>query len=800
MTSKNLFFKLIKEDLKSRIWLAALVALEFFFLFPVAAAFNAGTIQNYDTYTAGLKAYKNAMENWFAFSNSAMVMAMIVTALVCGLGSFSYLYSRSKVDFYHSIPVRREKIYLANYIDGILIPAVFYAVFLIAGVAVAASNGLDAGSLAGIALEGYGLTMIYYIFGYTVIVLAALLTGNLVVGFLGAGVFALFAPGVIYLAQQYFVNFFDTYTYLSFENVEKWGYRFSPLSAYLAQVSRYLMGEAVWTEALVTLAAALLLAVVGCLIHKRRASEAAGRAMAFRRSCPVIRCLVVLACGQYLGLFMWSMRTSVGWAVFGVIVGTVITHCLMEIIFHFDFRKLFCGKLQLAGCGVVSLLVLFAFRYDVFRYDEYLPQADQLQSVVVQISNLNDWVSYGYTEQLDDGSYVWVRSGVTDAMMERMEYHDFENLLEIASVGILHAREDDRDNEGSKVYMTDSGEVVFLTPEEAEEMGLSTAATEQFSTATTEQKREMEAAAYTVIGGADGPTSIFLAGKDNRIYQRDDDDFRVWTGVTICYTLNSGRSVYRTYHVYAEEILDALNMIRNDQEYLEAAYPVFTKSADEIARVRFRRFNGDTILEGLGADEKRKLLETYQKEFAAIMVSELYEEAPVGLIRFTTEADEESLAWSEANPMDYYTSWREFRYRYYNYNSGDVESVDYYPVYESFTETVKLLAAYGIEIGPVYRDAEVASLTVNYSFFEDDSYWSTDLTITDPDELEELQSLLVDDGLIYYNMFYRKENYISASVRLRKASDGWRYALFPARDVPQWLQDRIEENKELEEY
>ena len=40
MTSKSLFFKLMKEDLKRKIWAVGLAFLSFFFWMPVSAAMN----------------------------------------------------------------------------------------------------------------------------------------------------------------------------------------------------------------------------------------------------------------------------------------------------------------------------------------------------------------------------------------------------------------------------------------------------------------------------------------------------------------------------------------------------------------------------------------------------------------------------------------------------------------------------------------------------------------------------------------------------------------------------------------
>ena len=110
MTSKNLFFKLMKEDLKRRLWAIALVSLGFFFFYPVVTAVLAGEIKQYVDYAKGLKEYTRTVTNWLSVECGMTVFMMMVTSLICGLSSFSYLNSKSKVDFYHGIPVRREKL------------------------------------------------------------------------------------------------------------------------------------------------------------------------------------------------------------------------------------------------------------------------------------------------------------------------------------------------------------------------------------------------------------------------------------------------------------------------------------------------------------------------------------------------------------------------------------------------------------------------------------------------------------------------------------------------------------------
>ena len=112
MTSKSLFFKLMKEDLKRRIW----------------AVFTAGEIKEYTVYAEGIARYEKQLMEWLSFNCGMTVFLMMGASLICGLSSFSYLNSKSKVDFFHGIPVRREKLFAANFFNGILILAIPYGI------------------------------------------------------------------------------------------------------------------------------------------------------------------------------------------------------------------------------------------------------------------------------------------------------------------------------------------------------------------------------------------------------------------------------------------------------------------------------------------------------------------------------------------------------------------------------------------------------------------------------------------------------------------------------------------------
>ena len=94
-----------KNRLKEKFWIFILLAIGFFMVFPVQEFVRLGHWKAME-YSEGmlLKAYRNMWNGSFAYTG------LIVTAAAAffnALDGFWYLYSAPKVDFYHSLPVKR---------------------------------------------------------------------------------------------------------------------------------------------------------------------------------------------------------------------------------------------------------------------------------------------------------------------------------------------------------------------------------------------------------------------------------------------------------------------------------------------------------------------------------------------------------------------------------------------------------------------------------------------------------------------------------------------------------------------
>lgn len=580
MTSKSLFFNLLKEDGKQRLWSAAVAFLLFFFTLPVGVALKLDE-RFKDELTRGY-ALAN-VEKWLSIQNSYMVIIIILLSMIMAVTSFSYLHSRQKVDFYHSIPVSRKNLFWANYFNGIFIVAAAYALNLLFSYGVAAVNGILTTDIAGVAIKGFCLFMLHYCLLYTVTAIAMILTGNILVGILGTLVFQFYGSSLFAVLELCYQNFFDTSYHGGDSFFALMLDKTSPLFFFLANVEGIGDGNSFEWVALriaVVFVVTVILALLSFWLYKKRGSEAAGKAMAFKISMPIIRIPIVALASLSGSVFFWFVHSTMGWAAFGLICGLILSHCAIEIIYHFDFRKLFCNWKQMFICGALAAAVFLNFHYDILGYDRYIPAKDSIKYVGISFDNTNDWINYGDIEipHNDVDSYEWKYISSDEYIFSHMELKDTEPVLALVREAI-HAM-----SQKSRFSQEE------LPTDEYED----TIGTYRFS---------------------------------------------------VKYTLNNGRNIYRTYELPSDMLHKEIVQIYENPEFRQAVYPILTQTTDDTAGIKVSR-GGQTSLVSLdrnGTDKAitDKLLLTYQEEFMNLKADTIQKENPIASIQFITKRQAE---------------------------------------------------------------------------------------------------------------------------------------------------------------
>ena len=431
MTSRSLFCKLMKEDLKQRLWSVILAAIVFLII-PVTMALQLENNYDYADNTRFLRQVANVVT-----ASPWLVIITCVGAVLCGLSGFWYLFSKKKVDFFHSLPVKREVLFAVRYINGVLIYVVPYLCALAVSLIMAAANDAFPAGLFGDALAWFGFYLCSYLVFYTITIIGVLLTGNLVISMAATAVLVFYTLAAYGLSVGFGSVFFETYWSPEgfFEgrwSILKWT---SPFYLYINFFDELSVG----TNGLKMLAIAVVLVVIAVFLYKKRAVEYAGSAIAFPKIKPVVRILLVIPCGLAMGLFLYviSAQNSVVWLLFGGAFGVVFVHGLLESIYEYDIRKALGHKWQLLACLLVTYGITFAYQQDWFNYDEYLPKQKKVEQIGVAIQSLNYrnmyWSEEGSDEELAV-LYALAEYCVNGNMEEYPNYYYYEDTIQTTEV------------------------------------------------------------------------------------------------------------------------------------------------------------------------------------------------------------------------------------------------------------------------------------------------------------------------------------------------------------------------------
>lgn len=419
MTSRVSFHKLVTETLKRHI-AAVLITVLAFFMHIISFFLNVQNILNreYVQDIASSSFYPSPKTSDYVIReltslsspNLATTIMVMLIGVYLAFDFFRYMHSKKETDFYESMPIRRQKRFLTLLTASIGLFLVL--AILTVGIEFAIVYSVGYGSklmLQGMLWNLLCMTGAFLVCWVTT-VLAMVMTGHSIIAFLGVGVFSCYIPLIIgNLIPVYAATFLKTYVY---EELNPLYYYFSPITlAYKATHNYSLWNiDEHWTYLLGCFIFSIIVGILAYLLFLRRPSETAGRAMAFEKINSLIRILIVIPLALYAGLFLNEI-TSVGstaWLIFGVIFAAGLIHGIMESIFQFDIKALISKKRQLLFTVLFCLAFVFVFLTDLFQFDKYVPDAEDVKSVKIdtylfdQNGNPDEWKNGLSGEYVDD--------------------------------------------------------------------------------------------------------------------------------------------------------------------------------------------------------------------------------------------------------------------------------------------------------------------------------------------------------------------------------------------------------------
>ena len=406
MISKRLFLKGMKEDMRHKVWMLALSLLGSFLAMPVVwllrysdvdlSAINVQiTAMTSREYEEAVSGSVNGMADFFG---QGLMLSSGIVAVACavlvGLEGFHYLQQKSMVDTYHSLPVSRTWLFGIKYLNGLLIwlvPCLLCTVLTLAfsGVLLAQVGG--SWGIPGLILEAGKNTLVLviaFLLVYHVMLLATMLTGNMlatltVAVILGCGVISAYG-----LTLGFMSTFFRTY-YARADGLAAAIYT-SPLAAPVILANSridmsFRISDSFRTTALVCLGVALALGVLAWFSYLNRPSERAGKGLELWWIAWPLRLFVSILGGMGGGLCMHYLvsRSDTAWCVFGALLSGIMTYGVLDVIFAMDFKAFFRHRWSMGASLLIMLLICAGFQEDWMGYDRYLPDQGEIREASI---------------------------------------------------------------------------------------------------------------------------------------------------------------------------------------------------------------------------------------------------------------------------------------------------------------------------------------------------------------------------------------------------------------------------------
>lgn len=441
MTSKNYLCKGIRDHIHRHMFLTILVSLALLVALPIHCITELDVAKGMvqipeDSLNSVQEAFLGCLS-----SNSWVMVVVAGAAILYGLASFFYLYSGEKTDFYHSLPWKREVLFLVSLVSSLVSFLVPYLIATGITYLIGIFNGGNSTKILPAMAIAIGVNVLYFLVFYAAAVLAVMLTGNLFTGVLGfAGIMSY---GVIIKFAYSGLNsrFFDTLSTYSSGMQENF---LSPFLAYRRMI--YTGDEKILQYGVLygVIVVAVLLAL-DLWLYKIRPSESYHKAIAFPKLEPVIKVACVIPIAVLAALFFsGGMSNHFVWFVAGTIVVALVLSAAFDFLYSLDIRSCIRPKISTGVILAFLALVIMGYRIDITGVDSFLPDKGKVQAMSVKFNSISERMAYPVNsyEKMEavNNNQMWMK--------------DFDAIYALAQIGVEYYA--DNKNEEADAFGLDT--------------------------------------------------------------------------------------------------------------------------------------------------------------------------------------------------------------------------------------------------------------------------------------------------------------------------------------------------------
>ena len=370
-----------------------------------------------------------------------------VFGIFFAMAMFAYLTNPRATQGFHSMPVRRETLYATNYLTGLvcMVSALVLA-FALAGITAACFGALDLTALGTALLAAVLSVLFFYSFG----VFCMMFTGQILAAPVFYGILNVLAAGMEWLVRTFAGNFL--YGYSGYSAPETFAF-LSPAwelvcvldVSNVARVDRILSdgtyqvirGDEYMLSGLGVLgiyaAVGIVLAVLGLLVYRRRASEATGSIVTVAWARPIFKYGVAVcsafSLGQLIYFLVFGLNLHNGqYSLPGTIACMLFTGLLgyfaAEMLLHKSFRVWRTGRVGALVFSAVLVCFGVGMSLDLTGFEGYVPAAEQVESVSVYLSSTGDYFHGRLSEPESVGAALAAHRALIADKDRQLAYRD----------------------------------------------------------------------------------------------------------------------------------------------------------------------------------------------------------------------------------------------------------------------------------------------------------------------------------------------------------------------------------------
>ena len=390
---------LFLHTVQSHWWLAFICGIVYFFAGPVFTMLYLNGMNfdatHYDIPAVLHQQNVEQIARWM--SGEGMIplyLSAVVLSMILGCVMFAYLQHKRQVNFYHSQPIHRTRLFIDRYAIGFVMNMVLMLIMLGVSLLMIVMYGLgEALSLSGILRHVFNMFALS-LASYSISVLAGQLTGTVLthLAIMLVMHFAVpLATAVVVMMGDIFFATFSMDFPMATLNFSPFCAMFALLSEYSTRYLMYMTAPVMGTAMTVTLLLiGIVFAVLAWFLYQKRPSEATGKSLIYPITEPFVKAYLMFVAALGCGFIFYAVGDQ-AFFYFGVIAFAILTHMVCQVIIEHDFKAIFHAMKQ---CAVITALICVAVgvvRFDVFGFDRYLPQPEKVSSVSFQISGLDDY-------------------------------------------------------------------------------------------------------------------------------------------------------------------------------------------------------------------------------------------------------------------------------------------------------------------------------------------------------------------------------------------------------------------------